>query len=205
MPADRVVETIYLKTGAPQTENNDTLYKPGELGARMIDNDEREWQLVKIDSGVTAATPIGTISPGQLAYWKVGTLGQFIVTNDRRFAEGFGGGHDEDRNYVAGSFQNVTGDATSGYNAVTLTPGNYTCIQTHGRSFYYGVNIKGADAASVIPGCWLVADNTAGGSQCTVVTAGTAPGVRVVGIGSGTAVQGTWAPCVFQIPKAEYF
>lgn len=176
MPADRVVETIYLdKFGTYDSFNASSLYKPGELGARAIDTTHKEYQLVQLDSGATASTTLGVVAANQLAFWKDRT--KYIVTNDTAQAIGanaVGATNSGFRNEVAGVFR------------VAATAGNYCFVLRKGES----VSVKAA-TATYVPGDSIVA-NTGTAADCTAVAAGTALTVQALGqvhtASSGTTV-----------------
>jgi len=60
------------------------LLEPGEIGG-VLPWSGHQFQLVKMDSGATSATPTGIPAAGQVAFWKDRT--QYLVTNDSRFAD----------------------------------------------------------------------------------------------------------------------
>jgi hypothetical protein len=66
MPANRVIETIYLgQFSSVEAFNASTLYKQGELGARTATTNGKEYQLVQLDSGATSANTVGIVAVGQ--------------------------------------------------------------------------------------------------------------------------------------------
>lgn len=192
MPANYPIESVYLQTGLFQTENNPTLFKPGELGARTMDGAGHEWQRVQLDSGATAATPIGAVTAGQLAYWK--DSANYIVTNDFRVAKGGQTANSGFRNFVAGEFVNVKSDNAT---AFTLTPGNFICVQKGGPTI---VNLALLSSATPAAGDLLVSDTTAATAQVTSVNAGTAATCQIVGVATGAKSSNTVPADLTTIP-----
>jgi hypothetical protein len=157
--------TVFISTGNPATVNDAEPYHPGQLGQRWEDrnNGDAEWEYVKLDSGATAATPVGVTAAGQLAFWK--DRAKKIVTNDLRFAP-------EGRNGYAG----VIGGA--------VTAGHHCWIQRGGLQSV--VAAAGTYAAGD-----LVVPNSGTAAAGTVVAAGTAPTHRIVGVAQGARDAGT--------------
>ena len=184
MPANRVVETVYLdRSGSYDSFNQATLYKPGELGARAVDTTSKEYQLVRLDSGATSATALGVVAANQLAFWKDKT--NFIVTNDTVQALGantVAATNSGFRNEVAGIFR------------VAVTAGNYCFVLRKGEN----VNVKSASATYQI-GDQIVA-NTGTAADCNVVAAGTAVVVQSLGTAAGARVSGN-TPTDLNIPN----
>lgn len=110
--------TVYNPTGNYETMNITPDYAQGELGFTFLAN-QKGYQGVQLDSGATAATPTGIVATNQLAFWK--DRSQYLVTNDRRFAEG-GAATQSYQNKVAGRF------------GAAITAGNYCYIQQQGRA-----------------------------------------------------------------------
>jgi len=171
MPANRSNQTIYVGPfSSVEAINTSTLYKPGELGSKLIATTGKEYQLVQLDSGATSATGVGVVAVGQLAYWKAKST--YLVTNDFRVALGGQGANSQFRNEIAGVF---TVAATAGNYCVVQTKGNHSTVKTTSSSYIVGDNVVG--------------DTTASTAQATVVTAGTA--ITVNSIGKAAATQGS--------------
>ncbi|KKL05662.1 hypothetical protein LCGC14_2603770, partial [marine sediment metagenome] len=56
-----------------------SLYYAGALGQRTS-QDNKEYQLVRLDSGATASAATGVVAAGDLAFWK--DKAPYLVTND---------------------------------------------------------------------------------------------------------------------------
>ena len=125
MPNANRVQTVYLQTGDPDTENQETLYAPGHLGVAFEYND-RSYQIVRADSGATASTSVGVIATNDLAFWKSKDLK--LVTNDA--AQTLGGNvSGAFRNFVAGVFRNAV---TAGYYCCILQRGDLIPVNATG-------------------------------------------------------------------------
>lgn len=59
-------------------------YSPGDV-RQSFENNNTTFTIVIVDSGATAATPVGSVAANQLLFWKDKQAG--IVTNDFRFCE----------------------------------------------------------------------------------------------------------------------
>lgn len=172
MPAGRVNQTIYIGPHASIEQMNDAaLYKPGELGGHFRSVDNKEYQLVQLDSGATAATSVGVVAAGQLAYWK--DRASYLVTNDSAQALGGQAANSNFRNFVAGMF---TAAVTANYFGV---------VQQRGTG-----NVKAASGGTWSPGNKAVA-NTGTVADATTATAGTAPGTDPIGSVVGARDSGT--------------
>jgi hypothetical protein len=117
MPANRVVESFYLG-GASSIDqmNAATLYHPGDLGIRFSTADNKNWQIVQLDSGALSSATVG-----QVVYWK--DKANYIVTNNNLFANGGTGATTTTaKSFVAGVIA-----------PATVTAGYYTAIQQGGR------------------------------------------------------------------------
>jgi|SRR5262245_7342635 len=174
MPNANRQQTIWLPTGNPDTTNitsadfNSLGGQPGQLGTEF-EYVDRKYQRVQLDSGATAAaSPAGAPAANQLAYWKAKS-GQYIVTNDRRFALGFSGGNDGYRNQVAGIIR------------LAATPGNYIDVLKAGANIPVASDGNGADGGVAVAEAGTAA-------RVTAVTAGTAPTCIPVGVIRGAAV-----------------
>ena len=172
MPANRVVETAYIGPfSGIDSVNAATLYKPGELGIRLSTSDEKQFQLVQLDTGaLTSATN------GQVAYWKDRT--NYIVTNNNDFAEGG----------VTGARNTIAGVVTT-----TVTAGYFTYIQQQG---YHSA--VAADSGSPTGGAFVVGSTNA--AKATSVAVATAPTVDVIGHVKTTQSSTTSWPVILSIP-----
>lgn len=172
MPANRVIESIYLGPfSSVESFNSSTLYKQGELGARVATGGNKEYQLVQLDSGATAATGVGIVAVGQVAYWKDKT--RYLVTNNFLAAVGGQSANNAFRNEIAGIFR------------VAVTPG--AAADSSGGGYYCFVQQKGncsnvvSKSLTAVKGYWIVGDTTASTAQVDIVAAGTAPTVQPIG------------------------
>lgn len=181
MPNSVRTQPIWLPTGNPDTTNissadfNALGGQPGSLGQKFDFND-RVYQRVTIDSGVSASTSVGIIAANQLAYWK--DKDNYLVTNDRAqtmapLGSGTivsGGGY---RNFVAGVFRNA---ATSGYSTDILKKGDAINMIDGGNSFAVGETVIAEDdtAAAV--------DRVAVGTAATFQRLGIARGAASGGV-----------------------
>lgn len=148
------VKTQYITTGNPDTVNDATPYFTAQPG-HVLPHDKGKYQFVQCDSGATASNAVGVPAAAQLAFWKVGQKGNYIVTNDLRLSEG-------GRNGVAGIFRNA------------VTPGNYCYIMQKAN----GVAVKGTSGSvldNLIANSGTAADTTsvAAGTQLTYASIGT--------------------------------
>lgn len=173
MPASRGSQTINIGQGSTiESLNVATLARPGELGQAYYGTSNKAYQLVQCDSGATAATPVGVVAAGQLAFWMAKGSGSnpYRVTNDIRVAIGAEDAtNDNKRNEVAGVF---TTAVTAGYYCAIQQRGNYSAVVSDG----------GAD--------FTIGDLCVAGNNSTAaidrVAAGTAPGWTLVGEIAGT-------------------
>ncbi len=169
MPANRVIETFGIGPfSSVEAFHSTTLQHPGELGMRAVTTANKEYQLVLLDSGATAATPAGILAVGQSVYWK--NKATYTVTNDSRFAIGGQTTHGW-RNEVAGVAM------------VAAVAGEYFYPQTKGACAT--VKIVSSSPAA---GDQLISDTSATAAQMLPVAAGTA--LVCVGYGK-VAVGGT--------------
>lgn len=160
MPNNNQNPTAYVYTGNPATVNTTTLYKPGELGSRLV-ADGKEWQLVQLDSGATAATSVGVVAATQVAFWKQKSI--YLVTNDL-VQSGASTGGTADRNLVAGVFP------------AAITAGNYCYVQQQGAATVLAASGgTWADAVVAIANSGTAADITS-------IAAGTAPTYIPLGV-----------------------
>ncbi len=160
MPNNNRVQTQYVVTGNPDTVNTADPYFAGQIG-QSFDVNDREYQFVQSDSGITAGTPAGLIAANQLAYWK--DRSQYIVTNDSRQAL-FANTLLSFRNNVAGVFRNA------------VTPGNYCFVLQRGRA----INVK--EAGSATPGMQLIASTSTTAADTLGVAINTAANCIPLGV-----------------------
>lgn len=151
----------YLYGANADATNVASLYAQGELGATFYDQGNK-YQRVKLDSGATAANPVGVVAAGQTAFWI--SKANKLVTNDKRLAGGTGASANASRNFIAGIFRNA------------VMAGNYTDILQKGN----GVQVA-SDTTGAI-GDYAVSDATASTARVTAVANGTAPTVETVGL-----------------------
>ena len=170
MPNINRMGTVYVETGNPDTVNSAALYAAGELGV-AYDWVDRAYQVVKLDSGATAAAGV-LPAANQLLYWH--NRSQYIVTNALNAAQG---GLAAARNEVAGILRNA---ATAGYYIHMLIRGrNIPILQTDG-------------AAGMAIGDWVIGHATTT-AQVTHTNIATPPVTKAVGtaasIGTATLVN----------------
>lgn len=151
---------VYVITANPDTINTSSLYRPGELGV-AYDYNDRAYQVVKVDSGVSASTGPGVVAANQLAFWK--DRSQYLVTNDAAQAR-YGGVANSYCNNVAGVFRNAA------------TSGNYTHILQRGR------NIAVKEAGSATAGMTLEATPAATTAGATGIAVGTQNTYQKIGV-----------------------
>lgn len=178
MPNANRVQTVYINTGNPDTINVAELGRMGELG-QCYDWNDRAYQIVKLDSGCTAATGTGVVAANQLAFWK--DRSQYLVTNNSPQAL-IGGVADSYRNNVAGIFRNA---ATAGY---------YTHILVRGR------NIAVKEAGSGTTGQLLVANTSSVAADGLGIAVNTAATNECIGVIT-TATSGTTCYAAVDIPN----
>ena len=162
MPNINRMGTPYVSTGNPDSVNDASLYAGGELGVAYDEND-RTYQIVKLDSGATAAASL-LPAANQLLYWK--DRANYIVTNDINQAKGKSAANSAFRNQVAGILRNAA------------TPGYYIHMLIRGRK----IAVKSTEANATI-GYAMVSDTT---NTAVSVAAGTAPTVRPIGYQAAT-------------------
>lgn len=162
-------KTVYIVTGNPDTVDVSPTdftslgHNTGELGLKF-EFRNRKYQIVQVDSGVSASNPVGVIAANQLAYWKDKV--NYLVTNDRRQAEG-GAATGSYQNKVAGVFRAaITSRArVNGYGTVCCILQKATNINVldGGNTFAVGEAVI-AEADSVAA-CDRVAVGTATTNQ----------------------------------------
>jgi hypothetical protein len=160
MPNTNNVQTQYVVTGNPDTVNTSSAYFEGQLGQTINVND-RAYQYVQVDSGISASTPAGVVAANQLAYWK--DRSQYIVTNDSRQAL-FANTLLSFRNNVAGVFRNA------------VTSGNYTFVLQRGR------NISVKEVGSATAGMQLIASTSTTAADTLGVAINTAANCVPLGV-----------------------
>lgn len=107
MPATPTGQTQYIGAASLPALNSSSLYYPGDIGKKIIDTANHEYQTVLCDSGPAS------VAAGDVAFWK--DRSSYTVTN--KLADAPAG-----RNGIAGVFQLI------------VTPGNYCRIQIGGSS-----------------------------------------------------------------------
>lgn len=171
MPNTNRQQPVYVPTHNPDTWQAAALYAGGELGLAYDAND-RAYQRVQVDSGATAANPVGVVAANQLAFWK--DKDRYLVTNDDRQAIG-GSIVNAFRNQVAGIFRRAV---TAGYFCDILQRGDNIPVAA------------GAFAGGVGQRCIA---QTTGTAQVTFEAVGAANTYQVVGVARGlsglTSVQ----------------
>jgi hypothetical protein len=169
----RRIYAPYMPQGTPDKTNAPTpLYAPGELGYAFSDqNTGGEYLRVLLDSGATAATTVGAVAKGQIAYWK--DQPNSIVTNDARFCDV---GPTGAINRVAGVFQLVV----TGGGGIAGADGNplyYMCDLVIRRPQTPVLCVQ------ALAGAQMVASQTANTPQMTYLTGvTTAPQSQVLGV-----------------------
>ena len=162
----------FMPQGLPTLTNAPTpLYAPGEVGCAFNDqNTGYSFLRVYLDSGATAATPIGAVQQGQLAFWK--NRSQALVTNDPRMCDVGPTGY---INRVAGVFA-LAVSATPGVNGTDGNPVQYACdLIIQGKA----VNVQ---ATTALSGAQATVDTTSATNRVLYTTGvNTAPVSQVVG------------------------
>jgi hypothetical protein len=189
MNSNRVF-TPYIITGDPDTVNVSStelapMIRPGELGAQFDCNRNGrgfKYQLVKLDSGATASTPIGVVAANELAYWK--DHANYLVTNDYRFSE-------------AGSTANAYANFVAGVFRTAATAGNYCMILQRGHD----IPVKAASTADGI-GEIVIANTSTPAADITSINVGTDINYRALGVVK-TAVSKTVAYVDLEIPDFD--
>ena len=166
MPNARTTQTVYITTGNPDTLNDSSLYREGELG-QAVDYVDRSYQIVRCDSGAVAAAA-GAVAANQVAFWKDKDL--YLVTNNSAQAIG-GQTTNAWRNQVAGIFR------------AAITAGNYCCILQRGDNYAVKSDGNGGIGQTAIA-------NSGTSQDVTNVAVGTASTYQVVGIMRTTPAGG---------------
>lgn len=169
MPNRWEMPPAYLESGDPERESNPTLQYPGQLGVRFTvtqpsrtpagieEGRAKTYQIVKTDSTMAVAP-----FKGAVAWWS--DQAQYLVTTSPT-AQG--------RGRVAGVFQNLA--------AYPITPGHFTCVQTHGPGIVKFID--GVTAAPDATGKFVIPSATAGKADC--LAAGSAATYPVIGRSAG--------------------
>jgi len=153
MPNINRDQSLRVPTGNPDTWSAPPLsttsveginsIRLGELG-KAYDANDRTYQRVKLDSGVSASNTVGIVAANQIAFWK--DRSNYIVTNDKRFALLDG---------VANSFMNNV----AGVFRSAVTAGYYCDILIRGRNI--AASVATADEGAMLGGAMVIADVTA--------------------------------------------
>ena len=171
MPNNIRHQIAYLgKDGTFAAYNEASLYYAGALGQRNTDNN-KDYQLVRLDSGATASADSGVVAAGDLAFWK--DKASYLVTNEIAQALGAEDAtQDNKRNFVAGVFLSA------------ITAANHCWIQQGGRA-----SVLAASGGTYNVGNIAIAADSAV-SDVTTVAAATAPTHVVVGLVAGARASG---------------
>lgn len=153
----------YSWHGSTEGLNGSGLLEPGELGGVLPALGD-QFQLVKMDSGVTASTPTGIPAAGQIAFWK--DRNNYLVTNDSRQADA--------ASLPAGALTKSPVNSVAGVIEMAVTGGEFFFVHQKGTS-------AAKTSSSPNPGDVLVA-NTGTNADCGSVAAGTAPTSQPVGV-----------------------
>ena len=167
MPNVNRNQTVYLTTGNPDTLNDSSLFRGGELGL-CFDVNDRAYQIVQCDSGATAATATGVVAANQVAFWKDRSV--YLVTNNTPVAQG-GQTTNAYRNEVAGIFRTA------------VTAGNFCAILVRGRNIAVKSDGNGGVGQTCIANSGTAAD-------VTNIAVGSAITYRPLGIMTGAAAGG---------------
>ncbi len=180
MPTRHRSPIAYLgKTGTFADFNESSLYYAGALGQRVTEVN-KDYQLVRLDSGATASADSGVVATGDLAFWK--DKATYLVTNEIAQALGAEDAQqDQKRNFVAGVFLSA------------ITAANYCWIQQGGRA-----SVLAASGGTYSVGNFAIAADTVV-SDITTVTPPTAPTHTQVGLVAGARASGQ-APVDLTLP-----
>lgn len=177
---------MYMPNGTPDLTNAPSpFYAPGELPMAFNDqNVSGSYLRVALDSGATAASAVGVVAAGQLAFWKDRTKG--IVTNDKNQCDV---GPSGAVNRVAGIFQTAV-TAAPGVLGSDGLPVQYMCDLAIQR-LDYPVAANG----TMVPGAVAIADTTASTARAiSAATVTTAPVSQVIGIVKSATITGGRCP-----------
>lgn len=181
----RIANPFMGTWGTPDKTNAPTpFYAPGEIGATFNDqNTGGSYIRVKLDSGATAASAIGVVAAGQLAFWK--DQANSIVTNDKNQCDV---GPTGAINRVAGVFQ-LAVTAAPGVNGTDGNPVQYVCDLVIQKKAYP------VAAASALAGAQATVDTTASTARAVYTTGvNTAPVSQVIGIFTSGTITSNLAP-----------
>jgi hypothetical protein len=180
-------KVVTIPNGNPLTWHGNTeglngsgLLQPGELGA-VYPGFGEQFQLVKMDSGATAATPTGIPAAGQIAFWK--DRNNYLVTNDSRQADA--------ASFPAGAATRDARNSVAGVVEMAVVGGEYFFVHQKGSS-----NVKTSTTPN--PGDVLSA-GTGTNADCISTAAGTAPPSQVVGTVTSATKTGGLIPAEIAI------
>lgn len=143
--------------------NGSGLLEPGDLGG-VLPWSGGQFQLVKMDSGATSATPTGIPAAGQVAFWK--DRSQYLVTNDSRFADS--------GSVPANQYPRDHRNSVAGVVEMAVAANEYFFAHQKGAS-----SVK--TTTSPTPGDILSA-NTGTSADATSTASGTAPVAQRIGV-----------------------
>lgn len=176
----------YMPQGTPALTNAATpFYAPGEIGCAFNDQiGGGSFLRVRLDSGATAATAVGAVAAGQLAYWKDKVAS--LVTNDKNQCDV---GPSGAVNRVAGIFQLAVTTAP-GVNDAQGNPVTYVCDLVIQKQAY---NVQAT--GTLVLGAVALADTTANTARAIAPAAvNTAPVTQVLGTWAGITITNNLAP-----------
>ena len=145
--------------------------QPGDLG-QAFDANTRAYQRVKLDSGATSATPSGAPAANDILFWKDKV--NYLVTNDRRTAQGFSGGNDGYRNNPAGILRFTP-------TAAQIAAESYIDVCQRATAISVASSASGADGSRAVV-------EAGANNYAVAVTAGTAVTVMPIGTYRAAAV-----------------
>lgn len=181
------IQNPYMPQGTPDKTNAPTpVYAPGEIGCAFNDQDTGGSYLrVLLDSGATAATGVGVVAAGQLAFWK--NRAANLVTNDKAQCDA---GPTGAVNRVAGIFQ-LAVTAAPGVNGTDGQPLQYmTDLVIQKKA--YPIQVTG----SIVAGGVAIADTTASTARAiSAATVTTAAVSQALGYFTSTTVTSNTSPC----------
>ena len=184
MPNQIRNQTMYVSTGNPDTVNDATLYKPGELGSNYDGSRNGigwQYKLVQLDSGATSGPTVGVVAINQLAYWK--DKAAYLVTNDAKFA-GAGPITAGVTNFPAGTTGAASaGNFVAGVFRGSVTAGNYCFILQRGQK----VPVVGS--ATFATGEMVFGKSSSTAADVDRVGVGTAATYRQIGVALAPAVS----------------